>query len=75
MKYFLPFNKNGKIELTEKALKEILADSYREGYVQGEIDCILHNAPDFSLEDSKVNNKEKEFSDNGKTIVFRATVI
>lgn len=75
MKYFVPFNKNGQVELSEKELKQMLSDAYQEGYVQGKIDHILNNAPDFAIAEDRENQKKKEFSENGKTFLFRATIL
>jgi len=75
MKRFIPFNANGKVEMSEEQLKEMLSEAYREGYVKGQIEQILNNAPDFALVEERSIQKEKEFSENGKTFLFRATII
>lgn len=75
MKHFVPFNKSGKVEMSEKDLKQMLSEAYREGYVQGQIDHILNTAPDFSIADGHEEQKKKQFSENGKVMIFRATIL
>lgn len=75
MKHFLPFNKEGNIEIGEKQLKAMLSDAYREGYVQGKIDHILNNAPDFAILKDREDQKKKTLSGDGKTLIFRATIL
>jgi hypothetical protein len=75
MKHFVPFNKNGNVELSEKELKDMLSDAYREGYVKGQIDHILNTAPDFAINEERESEKMREFTLNGKTLVFRATIL
>lgn len=74
MKRFILFNKNGKVEMSEKELKSMLADAYKEGYIQGKIDHILDTAPCFAATDEE-NKKQKEFSQYGQKLVFRATIL
>lgn len=75
MKYFVPFNKNGKVEMTEAQLKYMLSDAYREGYSQGQIDRALNEAPTFEISEDRENQKKHVFSDGVKTIIFRATIL
>ena len=75
MKHFVPFNKSGNVEMSEGQLKEMLSDAYQEGYIQGQIDHILQTAPDFAIAKERENEKKKNFTLNGKTIIFRATIL
>lgn len=75
MKHFVPFNKSGNVEMSEKELKQMLADAYKEGYIQGQIDHVLNTAPDFSIDKEVRSEKKKEFTQNGKVLVFRATIL
>lgn len=75
MKHFFPFNKNGKIEISENQLKKMLADSYKEGYVQGQIDHVLNTAPDFAIADERSTKKEKTFFKDKKVLIFRANIL
>lgn len=75
MKHFVPINKEGNVEMSEKQLKVMLSDAYREGYVQGKIDQILNASPDFAIAEGRSSNKEKNFVKNGKTLIFRATIL
>lgn len=38
-------NKNGKIELSEDKLKELLGEAYRNGFIDGQISAIKDNNP------------------------------
>ena len=73
MKYFIPMNKDGNIEISEKNLKEMLANAYQKGYIKGQIDQILQSSPDFAIAEKKESKKESIFSEHGKTFIFRAT--
>jgi hypothetical protein len=75
MKHFVPINKLGNVEMSEKQLKSMLSDAYKEGYVQGQIDHILNNAPDFAIAEARQEQSKKKFSENGKTFIFRATIV
>ena len=75
MKYFIPYNKNGKVELSDAQLKTMLSDAYKEGYCQGQIDHVLNTSPDFAIDDDREDEKMREFTMNGKTLVFRATIL
>ena len=75
MKHFVPINGRGNVEMSEEQLKKMLSDAYREGYTQGEIDYIIRTAPDFAMAESREKQKKNTFSENGKTFIFRATII
>ena len=76
MKYFVPFNKNGNVELSEKELKKMLSEAYREGYAEGKKDQVIENAPQFELAEKHGESKKKaEFSKDGKILAFRATIL
>lgn len=75
MKHFVPFNKNGNVEISAKDLKDMLAEAYKEGYVQGQIDHVLKKSPSFSMQEDGESRKEKDFCQNGKTLIFRATIL
>ena len=75
MKRFIPFNKNGNVEMSEKELKKMLSEAYQEGYIKGQTDQILNNSPDFAIAEDREEKKEKEFSQDGKILIFRATIL
>lgn len=75
MKYFIPMKKDGTLDITEKQLKELLADTYQEGYSQGKIDQILNNSPDFAICENREPQKKRVFAENGKMLFFRATIV
>lgn len=75
MKHFVPFNKRGNVEMSESKLKEMLSDAYKEGYIKGQIDHVIKKAPTFALDNNRAEEKKKDFIQNGKVIVFRATIL
>lgn len=74
MKVFMPINQNGNVEIRPEKLKELLADAYQDGYAKGQIDQILSEAPKFEIADARKEQRKKQFSVDGKLLIFRATI-
>lgn len=74
MKIVLPINEKGNVEISTERLEELLSDSYRDGYVQGQIDHVLNTSPDFAISENREEQKKKNLSDKGKPLMFRATI-
>lgn len=75
MKHFAPLNKNGNVEISVEELNRMLEETYAEGYAKGKSDQILKSAPSFAIDDRKSKKDKKIFSENGKILIFRATII
>lgn len=70
MRMFVPINPNGNVEVSPELFKDMLEESYEDGYVQGKIDAIMETVPTFHIAENK---NQGEFFVENEVVIFRAT--